>query len=157
MKTLLILAVLMLTVYTGYSQEVVDNTPQYQNEVPIAYGLSEKSIMSMCILLIGLLVILCEVIFIRMIGEKLKMEGLDAIRLITVTLIIFGALFVANGSYPESGTAAVTGLLGTLAGYLLARGAQTPPKSDQSTSPETKAHANGQEVAKSSPVDALKP
>ncbi|QHV94934.1 hypothetical protein [Spirosoma endbachense] len=99
------------------------NSPEHKTDAPD--HMSEQSILALCILGFGLLAIIGEIFFIQSMGDALKMDAFDALRLLTVTLIIVGALFVSMGTNDNTRTAAATGLLGTIAGYMLARSGLT--------------------------------
>lgn len=98
--------------------------PSHNSDAP-GDGMTEQGVLAICILGFGLLAIAIEIAFIRLMGEQLQMDAFDALRLITVTLIIVGALFASMATFESERTAAITGLLGTLAGYLLARSSLT--------------------------------
>ncbi len=80
------------------------------------YAPSLTLILSALILFFGLVVILLEVLIILRSGK-----GLDtfAFKIISLTLIITGALFLMTAGYSENQLTPIIGLLGTLAGYIL--------------------------------------
>ena len=73
----------------------------------------------------GLIVILLEVMLIK--NKNICAE--DAIKFITVTLIISSTLFLITAGYNNDQIAPAMGLLGTVAGYLLGR-SQIPLKTN---------------------------
>jgi hypothetical protein len=62
-------------------------------------------------------IILVEAIIIKL--SNIESEG--AIRLLTVTLILISILYLTTAGYGSQQITAATGLLGTIAGYLLGR------------------------------------
>jgi hypothetical protein len=73
--------------------------------------------LSMSVLLFGILVLCMEVYLI-----KIKQIGHDYIaKIILVTLIVTGTLFLITAGYNNDQIAPATGLLGTIAGYLLGK------------------------------------
>jgi|GEM_PF-2700995 len=81
-------------------------------------GLSLPEIyLAMGVLVFGLLLIVIEFMFMR----RLRINADNSVRLITVTLIVVSILFLIVGSYSDQQIAPATGLLGTIAGYLLGK------------------------------------
>ena len=73
--------------------------------------------LSISVLLFGALVLILEVYLI-----KIKQVAHDNItKIILVTLIVIGTLFLITAGYNNNQIAPATGLLGTIAGYLLGK------------------------------------
>jgi len=53
--------------------------------------------------------------------KDLKMKDDDAVKLIIVTIIVFGSIFLVVSGYLDSQLAPAFGLLGTISGYLLGK------------------------------------
>lgn len=72
---------------------------------------------SLLVFLFGVVVIFASYLMNR----RIQFNGDQVIRLLSVTLIVVGTLFVVSGSYQAEDIAPVLGLFGTMAGYLLGR------------------------------------
>lgn len=80
-------------------------------------------ILAIGILMFGLFIMILEAYLIRV--NKLTADV--TVRLIIVTLIIIGTLFLIAAGYSNNQIAPATGLLGTIAGYILGRISNNPP------------------------------
>ncbi|MGY2133644.1 hypothetical protein ACW9KT_15550 [Hymenobacter sp. HD11105] len=74
------------------------------------------------VLYFGFFLIIIEALLIKI----RNIEDSHALRLITVTLIITSILFLTTAGYGDRQLAPATGLLGTIAGYLLGRNSNQP-------------------------------
>jgi hypothetical protein len=79
--------------------------------------LRQEVTLSSYLLIFAFAIIVVEAVIIKI--SEIPSEG--AIRLLTVTLILISALFLTTAGYGNEQIAAATGLLGTIAGYLLGR------------------------------------
>jgi hypothetical protein len=68
---------------------------------------------SISILVFGLIIILMEIFLIR----RRTLNGENALKFVTITLIIISALFLIAAGYSNDQIAPAVGLLGTIAGY----------------------------------------
>jgi hypothetical protein len=73
--------------------------------------------LSLSILFFGVIILGLELYLIKI--QQLASE--DSVRIITMTLIIIGALFLVAAGYNNNQIAPVLGLLGTMAGYILGK------------------------------------
>jgi len=73
--------------------------------------------LSVSVLIFGLIIIFIENSLIK----KLKIDSEDTIKIIVITLIIVGTLFLITAGYSNNQIAPAMGLLGTIAGYLLGK------------------------------------
>jgi hypothetical protein len=81
--------------------------------------------LSMSVLGFGLLLIVFEIYLVK--TNKLPSEQI--VKFIIVTLIIVSTLFLITAGYSNNQIAPATGLLGTIAGYLLGKTSTTPSDS----------------------------
>lgn len=69
------------------------------------------------VLLFAFAIIIAEGVIIKLVN----MDSASAVRLLTVTLILVSTLYLTTAGYNSPQIATSTGLLGTIAGYLLGR------------------------------------
>lgn len=74
-------------------------------------------LLALAILIFGLCVLCIELYLIK----NKQIESEDAVRIVTMTLIIIGALFLVAAGYNNNQIAPPLGLLGTMAGYILGK------------------------------------
>ncbi len=74
-------------------------------------------LLALSILIFGLCVLCLELYLIK----NKQIESDDAVRIVTMTLIIIGALFLVAAGYNNNQIAPPLGLLGTMAGYILGK------------------------------------
>jgi hypothetical protein len=73
--------------------------------------------LSMAVLVFAVILVLIELYIIKI----RRLNGEDAIKFITITLIIMATLFLITAGYSNDQIAPAVGLLGTIAGYLLGK------------------------------------
>ncbi|MDQ6903350.1 MAG: hypothetical protein M3139_10105 [Bacteroidota bacterium] len=78
---------------------------------------SKENLLGVLLLIILVVTVMLE---IKLIKER-KMKDDDALKLIIVTLIVFGSIFLVVSGYLDSQLAPAFGLLGTISGYLLGK------------------------------------
>lgn len=83
---------------------------------PGLFGTSREFYLSMAILLFGLLVVALETVVITR-----SSWNLDPLKIIGLTLVLTGCMFLISAGYSDREIAPVIGLLGTIAGYILGR------------------------------------
>lgn len=92
--------------------------PEPDSSTSIILPLSRwEFLLSIIVLVFGLIIISFEIYLIR--SRKISSE--DAIKFVTITLIITSTLFLITAGYSNDQIAPAVGLLGTIAGYLLGR------------------------------------
>jgi len=95
------------------------NTPPISTNSSIEGNLmsSYEMILSILVIVLGIVVILAEFLLIK----NKNLSGDEAIRFVTITLIIIASVFLITAGYNNNQIAPVMGLLGTIAGYLLGK------------------------------------
>lgn len=78
---------------------------------------NQEIALSSQVLIFAFAIIVVEGAIIKM----LNMDSASAVRLLTVTLILASTLYLTTAGYNSPQIATSTGLLGTIAGYLLGR------------------------------------
>ncbi len=92
------------------------NTPPFNaDELPTRT--SQEIWLSLGVLLFGLAVVVGQIYLLQRRQEPLS----EAMKYLSVTLIIVGSLFLVTAGYGNTQIAPIIGLLGTVAGYLLGR------------------------------------
>jgi len=101
-------------------------TPAVSSEY-VKRGLSDIEFkLSAAVLTFGFLIILFEVLLIK--TSKIASE--EAVKIITVSLIITSTIFLITAGYDNNQIAPAMGLLGTIAGYLLGKVNSIPSKAN---------------------------
>lgn len=107
------------------AQAVVVQAPDPEVSVPAWWSNQNAMTMSSVVLIFGVVVLaLCAAL---MRSSRPSPEAI--LRVFGTVLIITGALFLVVAGYTDKQMAPVMGLLGTLAGYLLGKGASDEPPS----------------------------
>ncbi len=108
-------------------------TPQRRDPPRGITRISEDEFgLAIYVLLFGVVVVLVEgFLVLRSVPSP---RAIDITRMLVVTLVILGSLFVVAGGYSAQDVAPIIGLFGTIAGYLLGRQSGTAP-SDQGQGP----------------------
>jgi hypothetical protein len=130
-----ILFLLLLLAYVCNVSSQTDSASTFINKPPASTGIyndapKDKVVsgrygflsdleftLSFSVLLFGVLVFLLEAYLIKI--KKINQEQIS--KMLLVTLIIIGTLFLITAGYDNNQIAPATGLLGTIAGYLLGR------------------------------------
>ena len=99
-----------VTIEDNYTDK---GSANYESDIPGKYF---TLILSSLILLFGFLILVLEVWII--LSSKSGMDAF-AFKIISLTLIITGALFLMTAGYTEDQLTPIIGLLGTVAGYIL--------------------------------------
>jgi hypothetical protein len=123
LKTFLYSTFFLLSFYTFGQDSLINEVPVNElGEVPISITDTDfKS--GVYILGFGLLILLGEVILI----SKMKFDTDNAIKLLTITLVITGLLYMTTLSLAGDAIAPAIGLLGTIVGYLMGKYQNNPP------------------------------
>ncbi|RMF01140.1 MAG: hypothetical protein D6772_05285 [Bacteroidetes bacterium] len=95
--------------------EGVNLPPVDQDLVPTKS--TQEVWLSLGVLAFGIIVVLAQAVIIARREEPVS----QALKYLSVSLIIVGALFLVTAGYGNSQIAPIIGLLGTVAGYLLGR------------------------------------
>jgi hypothetical protein len=93
-----------------------ERVPETERDSSVIITMKEN-ILSIMLLSIMLIIIVFEFFIIR----KQNLSESNAIKLIVITLIIFGTLFLVTAGYFQEQLAPAFGLLGTISGYLLGK------------------------------------
>lgn len=104
---------------------VVVQAPDPEVSVPAWWSNQNAMTMSSVVLIFGVVVIAICAALMR--SSRPSPEAI--LRVFGTVLIITGALFLVVAGYTDKQMAPVMGLLGTLAGYLLGKGASDEPPS----------------------------
>lgn len=107
------------------AQAVVVQAPDPEVSVPAWWSNQNAMTMSSVVLIFGVVVIAICAALMR--SSRPSPEAI--LRVFGTVLIITGALFLVVAGYTDKQMAPVMGLLGTLAGYLLGKGASDEPPS----------------------------
>lgn len=107
------------------AQAVVVQAPDPEVTVPAWWSNQNAMTMSSVVLIFGVVVIAICAALMR--SSRPSPEAI--LRVFGTVLIITGALFLVVAGYTDKQMAPVMGLLGTLAGYLLGKGASDEPPS----------------------------
>ncbi len=129
-KSLLLAFCLILSSSTAFAQPETINTPvntppmTQVNQPPLDTEVSptrsvQEIWLSLGVLGFGLAVIFAQVFLLSKRDEDESLT--DALKYMSVTLIIVGSLFLVTAGYGNEQIAPIIGLLGTVAGYLLGR------------------------------------
>jgi hypothetical protein len=78
---------------------------------------SFEFILSMSVLIFGLIIVIIEAILIK----TAQISPENVVKFILITLILTATLFLITAGYDNNQIAPATGLLGTIAGYLLGK------------------------------------
>jgi hypothetical protein len=132
--SVLFLAAVAIPLFAQDTVNVLDNPPPdpEASSETIVMPLSRLEFtLSIVVLVFGLVIILLEIYLIK--NRKISAE--DAIKFVTITLIITSTLFLITAGYSNDQIAPAVGLLGTIAGYLLGRMQNSNPKDDKQENP----------------------
>ncbi len=98
-----------------------NDSPSEDGDFKFGYLTSYEFGLSISVLLFGLIIICFEVYLIK--TSAINHES--TIKVIIVTLIIIGTLFLISAGFNNNKIAPALGLLGTIAGYLLGKASNT--------------------------------
>jgi hypothetical protein len=116
--------------------DVENPKPAPENAGPqIVHFLSDLEFwLSVIIVLFGVFVVILEYRLL----SRAKAKPSDVMRVLAVTLILVGSLFLITAGYSNNQISPVSGLFGTVAGYLLGRsnGSDSRIKNKKSKAPE---------------------
>src|SRR5205085_664452 len=106
--------------------DVENPNPTLENSGPkIVHFLSDLGFwLSVIIVLFGVFVVILEYRLL----SRAKAKPSDVMRVLAVTLILVGSLFLITAGYSNDQISPVSGLFGTVAGYLLGRSNGSDPK-----------------------------
>lgn len=87
---------------------------------PFAYLSSPEFFLSLLVIIFGVVTLAFEYALIR----TKPFDSTDVLKVLAVTLIVVGTLFVITAGFSSQQIAPAMGLFGTIAGYLLGRSSQ---------------------------------